>query len=243
MNLKYKTTLDNLQSSIFHPLSKNGPFIDAHFGPLTDNNPVGQTYYIRPITQYIPPCENNLKEGCGCGGKGEGRIKFILKKCFPSTHFNTNSTSQNFSLDGEIEISPFEWDENGLAKIFKEQNVDVNLKITNNTGLELVGLHIHDGVNKGTMAGFSEISYFLTTSSKWQNRYNIKKPKVKGPLPHNNMVLKNPIFLMNHTKISTKNKNRRSHYRRSHYRRSPYRRSPYRRSHYRRNKYDDTSIK
>ena len=195
MNLRYKTDISNLQSVEFHPLSKNGPFIDAHFGPLTDKMPVGQTYYIRPLTEYMPPCENNLVRGCGCGGKGDGYIKFNLNKCFPSTHFNTNSTSTDFSIDGEITISPFEWDKQGVAKKFDKQTIDVNLNIINNTGLELSGFHIHDGVTKNTMAGFGKISYFLTTSSEWQNRYNIDNPSVIGPLPHTNMVLKNPEFL------------------------------------------------
>ena len=62
--IKFKTALQNIESIKFHPLSKNGPYFDAHFGPLTSKTPVGQTYYIRSYSEYVPPCKNNLKEGC-----------------------------------------------------------------------------------------------------------------------------------------------------------------------------------
>ena len=176
IQLSYKANVEQLGSYKFHPLSKNGPFIDAHFGPLTDDDPVGQTYYIRPLTKYTPPCINNETHGCGCLGIGEGKIKFTLQKCFPAVHFNTNTTTTNLAISGDITISPFEWDVNGVAKIFNNQVIDVNLTIFNNTNEKLAGFHIHDGINKGTMAGFGQISYFLMTSPEWQNRYNINKP-------------------------------------------------------------------
>ena len=102
----------------FHPLTTKGPFLDAHFGKLNKETPVGETYYIRPITKYVPPCKKSLKGGCGCGGKGTGYIQFNFKNCFPATHFNTHSISKKFKVNGNIKISPFEWDDD-KAKFFK----------------------------------------------------------------------------------------------------------------------------
>ena len=70
-----------------------------------------------------------MKEGCGCGGKGEGSIKFTLKECFPSVHANNNSVSEDFAIDGKVEIKPFDWGKNGIAKVFSKQNVKTDLHL------------------------------------------------------------------------------------------------------------------
>ena len=143
-HIKYKTPDNILTSTQFHALTQNGPYIDAHFGYLTKKTPVGQTYYTRPITEYIPPCINNKKQGCGCGGKDKGILKINIKSCMPFIHAQTNTVSNDLKVLGTINISPFEW--NGkTAKIFPDQIIDVNIKIKNYTGLPMQGLHIHDG--------------------------------------------------------------------------------------------------
>ncbi len=76
-NIKYKTQINFLQSNIFHPLTANGPFFDAHFGSLTSKTPIGQTYYIRPITEYTPPC-NNVESEYNCDEKNRGEIEFFF---------------------------------------------------------------------------------------------------------------------------------------------------------------------
>lgn len=204
--INFKTSIKNLESIDFHPLSTDGPYFDAHFGTLNSKTPVGQTYYIRPITEYIKPCENNMKNGCGCGGKGEGSIKFILKDCFPSVYANKNSVSNDFRISGSVKIYPFEW-ENYQAKIFNNQEIEVNLTVKNNTGLEMKGFHIHDGQNHQGLTSFGPISYFLYTTDEWCKLYNSSKKSVEFIkknclLPPNNIIQKNPSFLLNYSKKS-----------------------------------------
>ena len=137
-HINFKAPISALQSIKFHPLTTKGPFLDAHFGKLNKETPVGETYYIRPITKYVPPCKKSLKGGCGCGGKGTGYIQFNFKNCFPATHFNTHSISKKFKVNGNIKISPFEWDDD-KAKFFKNQII---MKPIINENLTLEGLGI-----------------------------------------------------------------------------------------------------
>jgi hypothetical protein len=206
IHINFKTPIIVLQSIKFHQLTTKGPFLDAHFGKLTKETPVGETYYIRPLTKYIPPCKKSKVSGCGCGGKGLGHIEFNFKNCFPATHFNTHSTSKNFKANGIVKISPFEWDKNGKAKFFENQIVTVNLWIENNTNLPLKGLHIHDGITKDTMAGFGPISYFLYTTPEWNKRYNNTKKsrtwaKKYAPLPPDNIIQKYPTQLTEYSSL------------------------------------------
>ncbi len=209
--IKFKTDIDNLQSINFHPLSQNGPFFDAHLGDFSTKMPVGQTYYLRPISEFTPPCKKKMKEGCGCGGKGEGNIKFSLKESFPSTHANTNTISNDFKLNGSVKICPFNWDKTGIAQMFPNQKIDVNLTVKNNTGLTMKGFHIHDGQNKNGLIGFGPISYFLYTTPTWIHYFNTSKKSRNYidknlPLPYDNIVQKNHDFLMEeYKKISTNN--------------------------------------
>ena len=43
--LKFQALVLSVSSSKFHALTKNGPFLDAHFGPLNQKTPIGETYY------------------------------------------------------------------------------------------------------------------------------------------------------------------------------------------------------
>jgi len=206
LHINFKVPVLMLQSLKFHPLTTKGPFLDAHFGELNKITPVGETYYIRPITKYIQPCKKLLKSGCGCGGKGVGYIEFNFKNCFPATHFNTHSISTNFKVNGIITIFPFEWNSNGTAKFFKDQIITVNVQIENNTGLPLQGLHIHDGLTKDTMTGFGKISYFLYTTVAWNKRYNNsekskKWAKKNAPLPPDNIIQKHPKQLTKYSQL------------------------------------------
>ena len=208
IKLKYVAHIEDLQSINFHTLSKNGPYFDAHLGTLSQKTPIGvSTYYIRPLTEYTPPCINNVKKGCGCGGKGGGCIKFNFKNTFPATLFNNNTISDKFKLNGSVKIEPFEWLESGKAKIFKDQIITVNLNITNYTGLTLKGFHIHDGVKKNNLIGFGPISYFLYTTEDWVAMYNSTKKsqefaKKNVPLPPTNIAQKNPLTLLHISKES-----------------------------------------
>jgi hypothetical protein len=202
--INFTSSLEDIESVKFHPLTKNGPYLDAHFGPLNKETPVGQTYFIRPVCEYIPPCKHGLKHGCGCGGKGEGHLIIKVSDCFPAIHANTNSVSKDFSISGRIKIAPFEWD-GEVAKNFPNQVLSINVTVKNKTGLKMQGFHIHDGQNKKGLTSFGEISYFLYTTSTWNKVYNqtrksIEFAKKYAPLPPNNIALKKPTPLLNYSK-------------------------------------------
>lgn len=193
--VNFVAPLEDVQSVKFHPLTTNGPFIDAHFGPLNEKTPAGQTYYIRPLTEYTPPCKHGKKSGCGCGGKGDGCLTMKLKECYPAVHANTNTVSTDFSVSGTIKVTPFEWQGN-VAKVFPNQKIEANTTVKNKTGLKMKGYHVHDGQNKNGLTSFGPISYFLYTTSTWQNLPNTKY----SPLPPNNVALKNPTPLLKYSK-------------------------------------------
>ena len=196
--IKHTAPVETLSSVKFHTLTKNGPYIDAHFGPLTKKTPVGQTYYARPLSEYIPPCKNGKKEGCGCGGKGEGCLKINIKDCFPFVHAQGNEVTKDLEVSGKITIQPFKW--NGdQAVVFPNQIIDTNLKVKNYTGLPMQGLHIHDGVNKGLMTAFGPISYFLYTTKAWSNRYNMSQASQEFSQAHSPLPATNTAILDNKT--------------------------------------------
>ena len=201
--IKLTEKYENLQSIKFHPLTTNGPYIDAHFGPLTEKTPVGQTYFIRPETEYVPPCKNGKKNGCGCGGKDQGYLLIKLQSCYPSVHANTNSVSTDFSVSGNIKISPFQFNGN-VAKVFPNQKIVCNINVKNKTGLQMQGLHIHDGQLKNGLTSFGPISYFLYTTPVWNDRYNTSAKSVKfakkyAPLPPQNIAPKHPELLLKYS--------------------------------------------
>lgn len=169
IRIKFKTNVDNIAPISRRVLSRNGPFIDAHFKTINNKNPLGQTYYLRPITTY------NSKD----------RILTIkLNKKQPPVHMNSNSVAANVWYDGIIKISNFQYDKyNGNSEI------NVNMTLHNGTGRELIGFHIHDGEisTKGPYAGFTNfgpIIYFLYTTEYW----NKKKEEKAFPLPSDDVT-------------------------------------------------------
>jgi len=199
-SIKFQAPVSALSSTQFHSLTKNGPYFDAHFGPLTKKTPVGQTYYSRPLSKCYKKCINRVKEGCGCGGKGDGQLKIQIKDCIPFVHAQTNEVSEDVKMSGIVKIFPFEWD-GDTAKIFPNQIIDVNIKVKNYTGLSMQGFHIHDGVNKGGLTTFGPISYFLYTTPTWQKRFNMSKEsqefsKQYSPLPAVNTAILDPNTLL-----------------------------------------------
>ena len=112
IRIKFKTYVDNIAPISRRVLSRNGPFIDAHFKTINKKNPIGQTYYLRPITTY------NSKD----------RILTIkLNKKQPPVHMNSNSVATNVWYDGIIKIR---------TNINSE--INVNMTLHNGTGRELI---------------------------------------------------------------------------------------------------------
>jgi hypothetical protein len=74
--------------------------------------------------------------------------------------------------------------------------------VTNKTGLQLQGLHLHDGQRNGAgLIGFGKIVYFLFSSPEWNARYNTSAESVAWarahcPLPPENVVPAHPDFLL-----------------------------------------------
>ena len=196
--IRHKAEVATLSSANFHALTKNGPYIDAHFGPLTAKTPVGQTYYARPLSTYIAPDSNQ-----------DGSLLIEIKDCFPFVHAQGNQVTKDLEVSGNIKISPFKWNKD-VAVIFPNQIIETNLKVKNFTGLAMQGLHIHDGVNKGLMTAFGPISYFLYTTKAWSKRYNMSKEsrefsKAHSPLPASNTaILDNKTLLDYSEKIPIK---------------------------------------
>lgn len=200
--ISFSVPYTDIQSLKFHPLSAEGPYLDAHFGNLDNNTPVGQTYYIRPVVSYTPPCKKGLARGCGCGGKGGGSMVIKSRKCFPSVHANANVVSEDFAVSGVIKIQPFEWVK-GNATVLPDQIVTANLSVYNSTGKTLQGFHIHDGQRKGGLVGFGPVSYFLYTTPTWNRRYNSKaSDRTIAPLPLHNITPAHPKRLLNLQKES-----------------------------------------
>ena len=192
-NIKFKAPVAALSSTQFHALSKNGPYLDAHFGPLTKKTPVGQTYYARPLSNYIPP-----------DSKQDGALLISIKDCIPFVHAQGNEVTQDLEVSGHIKISPFKW-EKGVAKIFPNQIIQTKLRVKNFTGLPMQGLHIHDGVNKGLMTAFGPISYFLYTTPTWSRRYNMSKESQEFSKAHSPLPATNTAILDNKTLLEYSN--------------------------------------
>ena len=137
INIRFKTTWSLLAPISKRALSKNGPYIDAHFKHIDAKNPIGQTYYLRPITKY-----NSHKK----------TLTILLDKRQPTVHMNTNSVSDQVLYSGSIKIKNFQY-----GRYNKNAVVEVNITLYNKTGKELIGFHIHDGemVTKKPYAGFT----------------------------------------------------------------------------------------
>jgi len=191
--INHTASVETLSSVKFHALTKNGPYIDAHFGPLTPKTPVGQTYYARPLSNYIPP-----------DSKQDGALLISIKDCIPFVHAQGNEVTQDLEVSGHIKISPFKW-EKGVAKIFPNQIIQTKLRVKNFTGLPMQGLHIHDGVNKGLMTAFGPISYFLYTTPTWSRRYNMSKESQEFSKAHSPLPATNTAILDNKTLLEYSN--------------------------------------
>ena len=169
INIKFKTVMKNLAPISKRSLSKNGPYIDAHFINIDSKNPIGQTYYLRPVTNY----------------NSTSKILTIhLNTKQPTIHMNSNSVSNKVLYSGTIKIYGFQY-----GKYNPRAIVEVNITLHNKTGRDLIGFHIHDGemVTKKPYLGFTNfgpIVVFLYTTKYWDK----KKKESAFPLPPNDVT-------------------------------------------------------
>ena len=171
------TDIINVLPKDKHKLSINGPYIDAHFGEINNENPVGQTYYLRPLSHY----DKHKRE------------LYMNVNCHSDTiFFNKNEVVSNVKFCGRIYISNVDF--NGKHYSTNHNSMfDANLTVHNNTGLELRGLHVHDGILKNNMTIFGPICYFLYNTQYWMDKKDVKNKHRHGyvgpqPLPADNVV-------------------------------------------------------
>ena len=169
IHIRFKTAWSSLAPISKRSLSKNGPYIDAHFKYIDAKNPIGQTYYLRPITKY-----NSQKK----------LLTIQLSKKQPTVHMNTNSVSDQVTYSGSIKIHNFQY-----GKYNKNAIVEANITLHNKTGKELIGFHVHDGeiATKKPYAGFTNfgpIVIFFYTTAYWDK----KKQESAFPLPSNDVT-------------------------------------------------------
>jgi hypothetical protein len=169
LHINFKTTIGNVAPISMRALSRNGPYVDAHFKNIDAKNPIGQTYYLRPITEY----------------NGKTRVLTIkLNQLQPTVHMNTNTVSSDVCYNGTITITNFRYGGYNPNSV-----ITASMTLHNGTGRELIGFHIHDGelVSKGKDSGFTNfgpIVYFLYTTAYW----NKKKEEKAFPLPPNDVT-------------------------------------------------------
>ena len=162
--IKFRTHVRNVAPLSRRTLSRNGPFVDLHLGKINKANPIGQTYYLRPVSIY----------------DARRRILTIkLDKNQPPVHMNSNTVSQKVWYRGKITITDFEYGTYNPRSI-----IDVDLTLHNRTGKGLIGFHIHNGLQarSGRFKGFTNfgpIVYFLRTTPYWLR----KKKEDSFPLP------------------------------------------------------------
>ena len=164
VSIRFKTIVQNVAPISKRTLSRNGPYIDAHFKNIDQKNPIGQTYYLRPVTTYDSSTKTLVIKLC----KGQ-----------PTVHMNSNTVSTKVLYEGTITIKGFEY-----GKYNPDAIIDASIVMHNNTGKELIGFHIHDGEvgGKPPCAGFTNfgpIIYFLYTTNYWDK----KKTEKAFPLP------------------------------------------------------------
>ena len=134
---------------------------------LIKTAPVGQTYYLRPLTTYDPTT----------------KVLTIRANCSNySILFNTNQVTTDVKYCGLIILTDVTYLHTSKKyKIGANSTINVNLTVHNNTGLPLRGLHIHDGVNKDGLTNFGPICYFLYNTSYWMQKKKIHGDP--GPTP------------------------------------------------------------
>ncbi len=169
INIRFKTRWADLAPVSRRALSRNGPYIDAHFKHIDAKNPIGQTYYLRPITRY-----NAQKK----------LLTIRLTSKQPTVHMNGNTVSDKVVYSGSIKIRNFQY-----GKYNENAVVEANLTLHNKTGRDLIGFHIHDGelIGKKPYAGFTNfgpIVVFLYTTAYW----NKKKKESAFPLPSDDVT-------------------------------------------------------
>jgi len=177
----FQTTTNNVLPVKEHLLSINGPYIDGHFGLINKHNPVGQTYYLRPLTKYY---ENK-------------KVLSINVSCSNySILFNKNQVTTDVKYCGSITLTDVTY----LAhqkkyKIGPNSMIDVNLTVHNATGSPLRGLHIHDGINKDGLTNFGPICYFLYNTYYWMDKKKKGGNPGPTPLPAENVVARTNYVL------------------------------------------------
>ena len=183
-DIKFSTVIANVLPKGVHLLSTDGPFIDAHFGKIDSSNPVGQTYFVRPLSQY-DSVKKVLRIEIGCSNY--------------TTHFNKNDITDKVGFCGTVVITDVTIKRSGSKLTYipgKDSRIRVDIAVHNDTGLPLRGLHIHDGKLKDGLTGFGPISYFLFNTKYW----NKHKTDLPAPLPRNNVIPKTDFVLNNSLK-------------------------------------------
>ena len=172
----FRVSASKIAPQSLSTLSKNGPYIDTHFKDMTSTDPIGQTYYQRPVTSY---------------DKDKKLLKIKLSGNQPTIHMNSNSVSTDVRYNGLITISDFTY-----GKYNADSLVTVNVSLYNGTGHDLIGFHVHDGETVPTGAtctdnnkkvsysgytNFGPIAYFIHTTDYWIN--NATKLSKQGTFP------------------------------------------------------------
>lgn len=155
-------------------LSKNGPYIVAHLGRINKDNMDGQVYYARPLTTY------NQKHN---------RLVITMDKDQLSVYKNNNEISGDIAFEGEIVIDNFDY-----GRSIAQQILYVNMKVFNNTGSRLRGVHINNGVlEERKFPFFGKIAYFLFSSKYWiekKKEFHKRSIPVKKLLPATNFIIR-----------------------------------------------------
>ena len=154
-------------------LSKNGPYIVAHLGRINKDNIDGQVYYARPFTTY---------------NKQHKRLIIIMDKDQLSVYKNNNEVTGDIAFEGQIIIDNFEY-----GRSIMEQVLYADIRILNNTGSKLRGIHINNGVlEERKFPFFGKIAYFLFSSKYWMEKkkeFHKRSIPVKKLLPATNFIL------------------------------------------------------
>ena len=169
IRIQFKTHVREVAPLSEQTLSRNGPYLDLHVGEIDSTAPIGQTYYMRPVSVY------NAKQKT---------LTITLSPDQPPVHMNSNRVSSDVWYSGQIKISDFQYDQYN-----PDSKIEVDVKLHNGTGKKLVGLHVHDGkrIENGPEEGFTNfgnIVYFLRTTPYWLR----KKQESSFPLPENDVT-------------------------------------------------------
>lgn len=171
-HMEFSTLIDNVLPNDNYHLSINGPFIDAHFGQINKSAPVGQTYFLRPLSHYNSSTKS-LEINVNCSNY--------------TTYFNKNKITEDVSFCGKVMISDVELGNRGKDVVYVPSRgsvINVNMTCYSKIGLPLRGLHIHDGKVHNNMTGFGPIAYFLYNTKYW----NKQKTIMPFPLPLSNVI-------------------------------------------------------